>query len=285
MDERTTAMLEVLRGLPAHTLTATMRNPRSEAERTFTGARLFDYAAATGLTRVGGEGLTDGYLLVTAADGQRVAIALAELWPSMASKPLLLAYEQDGAPVRDGVRLVVTGDHLSGRSLGGVVAIEGRRAAPASGVDVPSGGLALGGLLERPGVLDAAALGAQATFAVETAPMTGHGGEAIAPRRYLGARLYDLLDGAGIRLDPAVHEDFLSKVVVATTVDGRAVVIAGGEIEPRFMAGDVVVATGRSNGSPAVDGASGAELRLVVPFDLKPGRWAKQLVSIELREG
>ncbi|MSQ36070.1 MAG: hypothetical protein EXR63_02855 [Dehalococcoidia bacterium] len=264
-----------------------MRNPRSAAERTFTGGTLFDYAVAAGLvpSRMGGGGLADGYVLATAADGQRVVVALAELWPSMASKPVLLAYEQDGAPVRDGVRLIVTGDQLSGRSLGGVVALELRRAQPASGAVVQAGGLALGGLIERPGVVDAAALGAQATVEVETAAATGHGGAAIAPRRYRGARLYDLLDGAGIRLDAAVNEDFLSKVAVATTADGRAVVIAGGEIEPRFMAGDVIIATERSDASPAVDGSAEAGLRLVVPFDRKPGRWAKQLVSIELREG
>ncbi|MBM4414936.1 MAG: hypothetical protein FJ035_01415 [Chloroflexi bacterium] len=261
-----------------------MRNPTSQAERTFIGARLFDYLAAAGLARVGGEGLTDGYVLATASDGQRVALALAELWPTMADKSVLLAYEQDGAPPRDGVRLVVTGDHLSGRSLGGIVAIEVRRAAPATSLEVPSGAVALGGLLERPGIVDATALGARATFELQTPKLTGHGGETVPPRRYRGARLYELLDDAGIRFDPAAHEDFLRKVVVATTADGRAVVVAGGEIEPRFMASDVIVASGPADGSPPA-GVPSDVPRLVVPHDLKPGRWAKQLVSIELREG
>jgi hypothetical protein len=116
---------------------------------------------------------------------------------------------------------------------------------------------------------------------VETVAASGHGGEPIAPRKYTGAGLYDLLDAAGIQLTPGVNDDFLRKVVVVRSADGHAVVIAGGELHPNFMNGDVILATAREGG--ALQDAEG--VRLIVPFDMKPGRWAKDIVSVELREG
>lgn len=281
MDERTTAILEVLKGLPARTLIATMRNPRSASERTFVGASFFDYAVATRLfaSKAGGGGLANGYFLVTAEDGARATIAVAEVWPEITSKDVMLAYEQDGEAIRNGVRLVLTGDGLAFRSLGGVVSIEPRAVEPVA--PTTGGAVELRGLLERPGVIDAAALAALEPIDVTTVDATGHGGQSVPPRNYAGVRLYALLEAAGIRSNPEVNEDFMNKVIVATSADGHAVVIAGGEIEPRFQNGDVILATQHEGSAlPAGEG-----LRLIVPFDRKPGRWAKDLVSIELREG
>ena len=274
MDARTAAILEVIRALPPRTVTTTIRTPRTQTERTFVGASLFDYAVQTKLfaSKMGGGGLANGYFMLTAEDGVRSAVALAEVWPSMTGKDVLLAYEQDGEPIRAGVRLVITGDHLSGRSLSGVVTVEPRRIDRAEPV-ASSGHVELHGLLERPTTIDAGSLAALPSLDVTTVAVTGHGGQSIAPRQYSGARLFGLIDGAGIRLDPEVNEPFLSKVVVATSADGHAVIVAGGEIEPRFMNGDIIIT------------ADGGGLRLMVPFDRKPGRWAKDLVSIELREG
>lgn len=276
MDDRTATILDVLRALPAQTFAVTMRHPSRSADRTFVGATLFDYAVAAGLfpAKMGGGAMADGYLVVTAEDDVRVVVALAEVWPTMTDKRVFLAYEQDGEALRNGVRLVCDGDYLSGRSLGGIVSVElhhvGRSAVEAR----EPGQVVVGGLLDRPVTLDAANLRERPPIEVITVAATGHGGQPISPRVYVGPRLYDVLESAGIRLDPAVNEAFLSKIVVATSADGHAAVIAGAEIEPRFMNGDVIVTV-------EVDGA----LRLMVPFDRKPGRWAKDLVSIELREG
>ena len=49
--------------------------------------------------------------------------------------------------------------------------------------------------------------------------------------------LYDVLDAAGIVLDPDINEDFVRRIVVLRGRDGYTAVIAGGEIEPRFMNG------------------------------------------------
>ncbi|MSP79048.1 MAG: hypothetical protein EXR67_05805 [Dehalococcoidia bacterium] len=285
MDDRTTKILNVIKDLPAKTLTTTMRNPRSSSERAFVGARLFDYIVAAGAfpSKMGGGMLANGYFTIAAEDGARVAIALAEVWPNITGKEVLLAYQQDGEFIRNGIRLVITGDHLGGRSLGGIVSIELHRIEPAKPTEPREPNrVALRGLLNRPGFIDAVGLRAHKAVNVTTVAATGHGGQPIAPRRYTGVRLYDLLDSAGIRLNPKVNEDFLGKVIVVTSADGHVVVIAGGEIEPRFMNGDVIIAT-QHNGAPLA--STEGNLRLMVPFDRKPGRWAKDLVSIDLREG
>lgn len=279
MDERSAAILDVIRGLPAASLSATMRNPKSSADRTFRGPTLHDYAVATGLfpEKLGSGKLANSYFLITAEDGARSAVALAEVWPNAAAKQVILAHEQDGEPIRNGVRLVLTGDWLAGRSIGGVVSIEARSVDASLGAGT---GLEVAGLLDRPGTADLASLPEEARIDVTTVAASGHGGAPIEPRHYGGVRLYALLEQAGIQLDPDQHEDFLGKVVVASSRDGHAVVVAGGEIEPRFQNGDVILATSRDGTAlPAEDG-----LRLLVPFDRKPGRWAKDIVRIELRQ-
>jgi DMSO/TMAO reductase YedYZ molybdopterin-dependent catalytic subunit len=284
MTQASTSMLDMVRGLPEQTLTHTMRNPRSSSDRTFRGAKLFDYVVAAGIlpAKMGGGALADGYFVVTAEDGARTIVALAEVWPNASSKTVLLAYEQDGEPVRGGtgVRLVLTGDGLAGRSLGGVVNIELRQVKDEGPHhDVRTTGMVqLTGLVDRPGPID---LRSAPMTDVETVAASGHGGEPITPRKYTGTRLYDLLDAAGIQLTPGVNDDFLRKVVVVRSADGHAVVIAGGELHPSFMNGDVILATGREGGA-LLDGEG---VRLIVPFDMKPGRWAKDIVSVELREG
>ncbi len=282
MDDRTAKILEVVKSLPAQTLTATMRNPRSSADRTFVGASLFDYAIAAGLfaSKMGGGSLANGYFMATAEDGVRAAVALAEVWPNITGKDVLLAYEQDGETIRNGIRLVITGDGLGGRSLGGVVNIEAHKVETVKATT--PGRVELRGLLDRPGVIDAASFAAQEATSITTIAATGHSGQPIEPRQYAGVRLWSVLEAAGIQLNPEVNEDFLNKIVIATSADGHAVVIAGGEIEPRFMNGDVIIAT-QHDGAPLAEAEGG--LRLMVPFDRKPGRWAKNLVSIELREG
>jgi hypothetical protein len=172
MDERSAAILEVIRQLPAKTITATMRNPNSSAERTFTGPTLFDYAVATKLfaAKMGGGTLANSYFIVTAEDGARSAVALGEVWPNASDKDVLVAYQQDGEDIRNGVRLVVTGDGLAGRSIGGVVSID---AATVKADPAPAGTLDLIGDVDRPGPVDLSALPADAYTEVTTVAAVG----------------------------------------------------------------------------------------------------------------
>ena len=283
MDPRTESLLTTLRALPAQALSLTMRSVRAQNDRVFAGPALVDYAVAVGVLpeRSGGVSVSDAYFVVTAADGMQVAVSLAEAAPGMSAKPVILATEQDGVPLEVGVRLVVPEfPGLAGRSVMGVAAIE-LRTAPAGGAIPPTSSIALAGLLERPGAVDTSGFRVEELVEVETSPdAMGHDGVRLPVRRYSGVPVYRLLDAAGIRLDPANHEDFLQNIVVATGADGRAVVIAGGEIEPRFMAGPAIVAV-RRDGQP-LDVEEGPA-RLIVPWDLKPARWARGLVRLDLR--
>jgi DMSO/TMAO reductase YedYZ molybdopterin-dependent catalytic subunit len=203
-------------------------------------------------------------------------VALGEVWPNASNKDVLVAYQQDGEDIRNGVRLVVTGDGLAGRSIGGVVSID---AATVKADPAPAGTLELIGEVDRPGPVDLSSLPADAYTEVTTVAAVGHAGTAIDPRTYGGYRLYSILEHAGIQIDERQHEDFVGKVVVASSTDGHSVVIAGGEIEPRFMNGDAIIATTR-DGKPLEDEGG---VRLMVPYDKKPGRWAKFITRLELR--
>jgi hypothetical protein len=82
-------------------------------------------------------------------------------------------------------------------------------------------------------------------------------------------------------LSPDIHEHFLRKVIVASSADGFAIVIAGGEIEPRFQNADVIVAVSDDNGPLGdEDGA----MRLAVPDERSIARHVRALSRIELRE-
>ena len=100
-------------------------------------------------------------------------------------------------------------------------------------------------------------------------------------RRFSGASVWELLDGAGLHYDPALREPFLPKIVVASDADGYAVVIAGGEIEPRFLAAPFIVAT-RDAAGPLSESDGG--LRLIAPHDVAGARSVKAIASLAVRD-
>ncbi len=286
MNESAAAILEVVRTLPVHTLTTDLRSPRGVATRTFRGALLSDYADATGLTprREGPVGPGNHYVVATAEDGFIATIAWFEVAPRASTKQVLLAFEQDGESVRAGVRLVVPGDDLGGRSIFGLASLEVRSVPSSTTSDPlpPVAHVTIEGMLERPGTLSVDDLTRFATHEVETAPTIGHGGRAVPAHRWTGALLWDVLEDAGLILDDAINEDILRRIVIVRGADGRAAAIAPGEIEPRFMAGQALLAT-HCDGAPLPpeDGA----IRLIVPHDRAEGRLIRQVQSIEVRQG
>ena len=73
------------------------------------------------------------FVVVTGSDGYQAVIAWGEIDPEFGGQPILLAFEQDGAPISDAqgaLRLVVPGDAHGGRYVSGVVNIS-LRDAPA----------------------------------------------------------------------------------------------------------------------------------------------------------
>ena len=279
MDDRTARLLNDLQSLPAHSVHTSLRNPRGRSERDFRGPLLLDYATSRGM--IGPDVSTgDHYLAVTAEDGFVVTVALAEIAAPYSSKPVLLAYEQDSEPVQADVRLVVPGDDLGGRFILGVVAIDLHGVAAAARREAD--GIELSGLVARPGRLGPAELAGFETVEVDTETTGAHGSTEVVRARYGGVRLWDVLEAAGPVLDESVREDFLNRVIIARSADGYAAVIAGGEIEPRFMDGEVLIATHR-DGEPLPPDEG--PCRLVVPYDRAPGRFVARLAALELADG
>lgn len=63
-------------------------------------------------------------LIVTGRDGYAVALAIGEIEPAIEGKLVILAYDLDGRPLRDGFRLVVPGDKQGARQVRDVVRID-----------------------------------------------------------------------------------------------------------------------------------------------------------------
>lgn len=109
----------------------TFESGDSLQDHTFTGVRLYDVLEHVGIA---GDPATHHpllrrYLIVTANDCYQVVLSGGELDPIFGNTPMLLAWEQDGAPLsaEEGpVRLVVPGDQRGGRYIDSIVSIEVR---------------------------------------------------------------------------------------------------------------------------------------------------------------
>lgn len=251
--------------------------------RTFRGVTLYDYAVATGLvTGTARAEIATVYLVATAEDGARASLSLAEVSPILSNASVLLAYEQDGEPLRTGARLVVPGE--GGRSLVGVLDIEAHDVmdGPTPPPSVPGSieVIEVRGDFPRPGPRDLVGLATSemVEVTVETVWDREHGG---APRRYRGVPVQRLLSDAGM-FYMADGDALLSRVIVATSADGRRAVLAAGECGPRFAETPAIVALER-DGIPLT--ADEGPARLVVPYDLGPDRRVRSLVSLDVREG
>ncbi len=123
--------VDELRQLPTETVEVSYESGGEPETHTFTGVRLIDVLGLVGLD-VDPEArnpMLAMYLIVTAKDGYQVVLSGGELDPNFGNAPMLLAWEQDGAPLsaEDGpVRLVVPGDLRGGRYVWGVIGIEVR---------------------------------------------------------------------------------------------------------------------------------------------------------------
>jgi hypothetical protein len=276
--------LETVRSLPVQTLSLTIRSPKRSSDYTFKGALLLDYARTAGMLPAERKqgGFSNLYFKCAADDGMTIVVTYAEIAQAFSGKTVLLAYEQDGEAILKGLRLVVPGDGLGGRSIYGVQTLEAISVpVPSSGEPGMSAGVELAGDLERPGTLSLAQLGAMEHTSIETRPAKSNRGSEHPARKLSGPRLYDVLDAAGIVLDANIHEHFLRKVIVAHSADGFAVVFAGGEIEPRFQNADVIVAVADENGPL---GEEDGAIRMGVPNERSIARHVRALSKIELRE-
>ena len=230
-------------------------------ERTFGGVPLLEYARSVGLLPPHLDDHTSmaGYFLITAVDGARATVGLAEADPEVAVCPILLATEQDGEPLRTGVRLVVPREGT--RSVAGVVDITYHTSASDDVSHSPSTVIEVRGPLPRPGAYD---LAARSDF-VAAVGVDGAAHRGVPVHLVMGdAGMFALTDG----------EALAGQVVVVTSADGRVAVLAGSEVGPRYAREPVLLVS-------EMDGT----FCLVVPYDRRPTRYLPGVVSLELREG
>lgn len=136
----------------------------------------------------------------------------------------------------------------------------------------------LTGGVERPMTVTLTDLQALPAEEVEVDFLSGSG---VQHHRYTGVRLSTLIQQAGPRFDPNVRNDALHWYVRVGATDGYWVILAWAEIDPGFANKPVLVAY-------AEDGELLGEMdgmaRLVVPGDLRGGRYVSTITSITLHK-
>jgi len=105
-------------------------------------------------------------------------------------------------------------------------------------------------------------------------------GGSVVNASFTGALLWDVLNSAGIVVDPNVKNDILRKIVIVVGSDRYQAVIAAGELVPQFGGEQIIVAY-RENGH--LLGADGFA-RLIVPGDKAGGRAVANVVRIDVRD-
>jgi len=117
---------ERLAALKPITQSVAFMTGRGEQQSEWTGPLLWDVLAASGATdsiKLGEQ--VRLAVRVTGADGYTAVIALAEVAPQFAGRPIQLADHMNGAFLPDhGLRLVVPGDKRGGRSVRDVIRID-----------------------------------------------------------------------------------------------------------------------------------------------------------------
>ncbi|RLT26044.1 MAG: hypothetical protein DWI48_06995 [Chloroflexi bacterium] len=260
-SETTSRIVSVIASLPVEHATFGLGG----RQRDYTGASLLAYAQAAGL--LDAPSIEHGYFVITASDGARITVGLAEADPSVSPRPILLATTQDGEALRVGVRLVVAREGT--RSLLGVTGIE-YHTAHAGALGTPASAVAIGGDLRAPG---RHGLDGHESHSVTTEQGDG----AIA---WSGVPLHDLLADAGM-FTMRDGEELAQLIVVVTSDDGSYVVLAASEVGPEYHQAAVLLASERDGSTLGDDGP----LCLVVPYDRTSARRLARVVSVSLRTG
>ena len=278
VDHPKTWTAATLQALPALTQTDTFASGSTPQTHTYTGPTLWSVLDASGIQTAPGvkNDLLDRYVLATGTDGYKVVYSLGELSPAFGNRAALLATQETiagkTAPLTgDGLaRVTAPGDVKGGRYVSNLASLS-VRASGSTTVGTgggPSTQFKVDGAVAHAQAFDLAALKALPAIT-----------ETVGGTTWTGVSLWDLLSTtAGIVTDPAVKNDILDKYVVATGSDGYKALISLGEIDPAFGNQPDLVAY-EANGQPL--DANGFA-RLVVPGNLKAGRWVSNLVDLQV---
>lgn len=274
----TSYSLAGLQARPAVTQTVSFSSGNGSQTHTYTGTSLWGILDSAGIVTNPNvkNDVLNKYVLATGSDGYKVVFALGELNPNFGDRPDLAAYSElvNGVPTplgSDGfARTTAPGDVKGGRYVSNL-----------AGLDVRSSGSTQTGT----------GGGVSSQFTVSGAVMSGMGFDlaalqALTPvtatvgsHTYTGVSFWDLLSATvGIDLNPTVKNDVLGTYVVATGSDGYKALFSLGELSTAFGNQPDLIAY-------SVDGASlgsAGFARIVVPNDVKAGRWVSNLVSLEV---
>ncbi len=264
--------------LPQVTQTDTFASGATPQTHTYTGPTLWNALDATGIQTTPGvkNDILNRYVLATGTDGYRVVYSMGELDPAFGNRANLVAIRETvggkSAPLAgDGLaRVTAPGDAKGGRYVSNLASLDVR--ASDSSVTGTGGGrsdrFSVTGAVVNGKAFDLAAL--QALPAIT---------ETVGGTTYVGVSLWDLLDTTtGIVADPGVKNDVLDKYLVATGSDGYKALISMGEIDPAFGNQPDLVAYEADGQLLDTNGFA----RLVVPGDVKAGRYVSNLVNLRV---
>ncbi len=151
--------------------------------------------------------------------------------------------------------------------------------ATTAALAAPSTAVVVGGAVDHPATLDAAALQAlpQAT---QTDTFTS--GPASQTHTYTGPTLWSVVNAAGIQTTGSKN-DLLNRYVLATGSDGYRVVFSMGELSPAFGNRADLVATQETIGGKTAPLTADGLARATAPGDVKGGRYVSNLASLTVR--
>jgi hypothetical protein len=228
------------------------------------------------------------YVVATGTDGYTAVFSAGELSPSFGHQADLIAYADASGPLASTgfARVIAPNDVKQGRYVSNLVALQvGEAPLPAvATAGGPSTQFTVSGAVNASRTF---ALSDLQSFAAVTQTVTYQTGTSSVTDTFTGVSLWDLLNNAtlGVTLnnDPAIKNDVLRKVIVATGSDGYEVVLSGGELSSAFGNDGAFIAFSDSNNT-LLNGGSDGFARLVVPGDVKGGRYVSNLVSLTVLE-
>lgn len=270
--------LASLSALPAQSQSVSFSSGAGPQSHVYTGTSLWGLLDGAGLvTRPGVKNdVLNRYVLATGSDGYKTVFSLGELNPGFGNRPDLVAYAetvngQSQSLGADGfARVTAPGDVKGGRYVSNLVNLDVR----SSGAKAAGQGGGVSSAFSVSGAVTASrSFDLQALQALPSITRVVNGVS------YTGVSFWDLLNSTvGIALDPTVKNDVLGKYVVATGSDGYQVVFSLGELNPGFGNQPDLIAYAANGQSLGSNGFA----RLIVPNDVKAGRWVSNLVSLEV---
>jgi hypothetical protein len=275
---------------PVTTESVTYKAAGVPVSDTYTGTTLWNLLNTVGGgvdTTTAKNDILSKYVIATGSDGYSAVFSLGEIDPQFGNRAVMIASSdkagQLGPSGADGLsRVVVPGDIAGGRYVSDLVSLQ-VVSLPEPGPG-GAGGISpsatLSGAVADPMIITPQKLSQLINQTVTESATYLAGGTPVSDT-YTGVSLWNLIQDSGLLTNPAIKNDVLNFVVVATGSDGYRAVFSLGEIDPMFGNQPDIVAYADQKGQLGPTGADGA-LRIVVPGDVAGGRYVSNLTSLQV---